>query len=250
MPCVISTAHGTDVQTLLGSATYEHFGEHKHPKPPHFLHILEVQSERFSQSVKPRLHTAPIAFQVGDAHNPSVMDVSPVFGNIERVRKEKRKIAQASGYPSNGNSLFDATTKFDVDYPNFLIGDCSIGVITVISFQTQFMRERLSEVLLVEGQVHGLVSDAAHKIFADRSKLLISSCTYDPLLRRWVPILLTWSNGGTSEHYSRHFLVLFQSLARQRHLEGRNVTDQDFTTVRTLSSLEHQLAKLSTTLVR
>ncbi|TFK96619.1 hypothetical protein BDV98DRAFT_515367 [Pterulicium gracile] len=77
------------------------------------------------------------------------------------------------------------------------------------------MRERLSEVLRVEEQVHGLVSDAAHKIFKDRSKLLITTSSYSPIIKRWLPVLYSFNNGGTIEHFRHHFLTLFRSLVRQ-----------------------------------
>ncbi|TFK97050.1 hypothetical protein BDV98DRAFT_596999 [Pterulicium gracile] len=100
------------------------------------------------------------------------------------------------------------------------------------------MQARLSEILRVDNQVYGLVSDKAHKMFHNQGKLLMTTSTYLPVIKQWLPVLYSFMNGLTSEHYCHHFLVLFQTLTRQRHEDGLQVTDEDFTMVIDFSSAE------------
>ncbi|TFK96617.1 hypothetical protein BDV98DRAFT_515312 [Pterulicium gracile] len=74
------------------------------------------------------------------------------------------------------------------------------------------MRAHLSEILRINNQVYGLVSDEAHKTFRDRDKLLMTTSTYSPVIKQWLPVLYSFMNGLTTEHYRHHFLVLFQTL--------------------------------------
>lgn len=160
------------------------------------------------------------------------MLIAAPYTNPDHVRKDKQKVLETSGLPRHGDSFFNSIISFDVENPDFSLPDGKYGAVTIVCFQSTFMRERLSEVLRVEEQVHGLVSDAAHKIFKDRSKLLITTSSYSPIIKRWLPVLYSFNNGGTIEHFRHHFLTLFRSLVRQRNDEGLQVTENDFTMVR------------------
>ncbi|KAF9064588.1 hypothetical protein BDP27DRAFT_1199913, partial [Rhodocollybia butyracea] len=46
------------------------------------------------------------------------------------------------------------------------------------------------------------------------SSLLIISSVFSQILLRWVPVLISYSNGATSTHYEQHFLALLESIAR------------------------------------
>lgn len=172
-----------------------------------------------------------MALQVGDNFNPPVTDISAIYLNLDRICQDKLKVLGESGLPQGGDMLFDSIGSFDLAHPDFLIPDTRTGLITVFCFQTPFMQARLSEILRVDNQVYGLVSDEAHKMFHNQGKLLMTTSTYLPVIKQWLPVLYSFMNGLTSEHYCHHFLVLFQTLTRQRHEDGLQVTDEDFTMV-------------------
>lgn len=216
---------------------YEHHGEHSHHRTPQVLHTTKAEFEKFAQRVASNPQSTPMALQVGDDFNPPITTIAAPYMNPDRVRRDKSEVLKRVGFPRHGVVFFDLIASFDVDYPNFLLPNCRWGVITIACFQTTFMRERLSEVLRVDDQVYGLVSDAAHKIFKDRSKLLITTSSYPPVIKQWLPVLYSFVNGSTIEHFRHHFLVLFQTLTWQQHKEGLQVTDQDFAMVRFLSTL-------------
>ena len=98
--------------------------------------------------------------------------------------------------------------------------------------QTPLLRRLLVKNQPIEGEaLNGMVSDAAHGFWRERNDLLIVSSTYSLDLRAWVPGQLTYSDGGTEEHYAVHFFNLFVSIALERKARGQKVTDNDLPTV-------------------
>jgi hypothetical protein len=66
---------------------------------------------------------------------------------------------------------------------------------------------------VIRVKVAGHVTDAAHGFWHDTKSLLICSSVYSCLMQCWTPIVITYSNGQTAEHYQCHFRVLIQSIA-------------------------------------
>lgn len=98
-----------------------------------------------------------------------------------------------------------------------------------ISFQTTFMLECLTTVAQLEGSdgssirvYHsGLLTDATFKFFM--KGYLLSTSMYSSVIRRWIPVLISWISGLDHKHYKAHFLALFQSIGQRLLDEG----DQD-----------------------
>lgn len=79
-----------------------------------------------------------------------------------------------------------------------------------VSIQTQFIRDRVSEVLqtcLQTDSVHGIVSEPE---FSDINVTFTTGRC--PILNRTFPVLISILHGKTAEHYERHFIALFKSL--------------------------------------
>ncbi|KAJ7788056.1 hypothetical protein B0H14DRAFT_3504688 [Mycena olivaceomarginata] len=139
-------------------------------------------------SSKPK--TGPLKLLVGHptASGPaeSVSKISPLLVNADRIKYQRRK----------------EFAKLQQSHPNFFRSS-QFGQVSVIVMQTPFMASRLVKSVAVDTEaVNGIVSDAAHGFWADQNSILIISSTYEPThLRCWVPGLISYSNGATTEHY-------------------------------------------------
>jgi hypothetical protein len=106
------------------------------------------------------------------------------------------------------------------------------------------MAARLIKAVTVADAVNGIVSDAAHGYFIVRNSLLIMSSTYEPIiLKCWVPGLITYSNGATTEHYRIHFFELFRSMAEECTNRGIELTDEIFANVTNSAILSQKKAR-------
>ncbi|KAJ7771904.1 hypothetical protein B0H14DRAFT_2402183, partial [Mycena olivaceomarginata] len=192
---VRSTLH-----TFSGGVYYQNGGTHNHPRP------LKLVVGRPTAS--------------GPAQ--SVTKISPLLVNADRVKYERQKVLRGSG-GHGGDHFLSEFAKIEASNPNF-IRSSQFGLVSVIVMQTPFLASRLIKAVSIDTEaVNGIVSDAAHGFWADRNSILIISSTYEPVyLQCWVPGLISYSNGGTAEHYRIHFFQLFLSMAeesRQRAIE-------------------------------
>ncbi|KAJ7872441.1 hypothetical protein B0H13DRAFT_2669428 [Mycena leptocephala] len=199
------------------------------------------ERDEFAAIVTENLKAGPLKLVVGrpTASGPaaSVAKISPVLINAERVKYERRKILRGPG-GYGGDNFLKAFAKFEQDNPNF-IRTAQFGQVTVIVMQTPFMAARLIKAVTVADAVNGIVSDAAHGYFIVRNSLLIMSSTYGPIiLKCWVPGLITYSNGATTEHYRIHFFELFRSMAEECTNRGIELTDEIFANVLDFSAAE------------
>ncbi|EPQ59873.1 hypothetical protein GLOTRDRAFT_24197, partial [Gloeophyllum trabeum ATCC 11539] len=144
----------------------------------------------------------------------SVADISPVLVNQDRVRKERQRIKGSIRGGISGNNFVKDFAQLDQENAGFIVWS-QIGHVTVIALQTEFMRSLLAREAVLNEPVNGLVSDAAHKFWKDRDSILIVTSTFSEELLRWVPVMFSYSNGQSAEHYKCHFLALFLSIAKQ-----------------------------------
>ena len=208
-------------------------GEHNHARPGHILHISKTEQVRFETLVNTNPATGPLGLIVGvpgiNGPGDSVADISDVFLNAGRVGKERLKVKMKSYF--GGDSFIAAFAKFLTEHPEFVIYS-QLDAITVISVQSPFMRSQMVKERLLEGPINGLVSDAAHGWWKERSSLLVVSSIYCPDLLCWVPGVLSYANGASAEHFKYHFLGVIQSIAQEAELKKHPITDQLFAGVR------------------
>jgi hypothetical protein len=93
------------------------------------------------------------------------------------------------------------------------------------------MRNQMVKERLLEGPINGLVSNAAHGWWKERTSLLVVSSTYCPDLLCWVPGVFSYTNGASAEHFKYHFLGVIQSIAREAELKKHPITDGLFSGV-------------------
>ncbi|KAF8173335.1 hypothetical protein K438DRAFT_1551160, partial [Mycena galopus ATCC 62051] len=157
----------------------------------------------------------------------SVTKISPLLVNADSVKYERRKVVRgpASG-GFGGDHFLKEYAKLEQKNPNFF-RTSSFGQVSVVVMPTPFMASRLVKMVAVDTEaVNGIVSDAAHGFWADHNNILMISSTYEPIhLQCWVPGLISYSNGGTAEHYRIHFFELFCSIAEECRSHSLEISD-------------------------
>jgi hypothetical protein len=192
------------------------------------------EQTRFDEIVTAHPGTRALGLIVGvpGIHGPgeSVADISSVFLNADRVRKERDKVKK--GDSQGGDGFIAEFAEFSENHPEFVIYS-QLGAVTVICFQTPFMANQLLKTEpITSGPLNGLVSDAAHGWWLIRTALLIITSVYCTELFCWVPGIFSYTNGASAQHYECHFYALLESIAHQAELRDVVVTDELFAGVR------------------
>ncbi len=185
---------------------FEHYGTHNHARPPRILHLSVEEESKFEEVVKMNPRAGPLPLITGApgaaGGGVSVADISPALINADRVKYEKRKL-KFSGI-SGGDHFFQQFQEFQRQYPAFQLHTTMAGEVVVISGHTQFTIEAAVKELIPTENINGLVTDAAMKFYLEENTILINTATYNSIMRCWVPVLSSYSNGQTSVHYEQH----------------------------------------------
>lgn len=217
---------------------YKHFGKHSHPAPTHLLHATKDEMKRFRELVVTNSSTKALGLIMGAPSlipgvtepRPSVRKISTVFSNSHRVAKERTKILKP--YSTKGeNDFLDAFSSFLEDNPDWMIHSHIQNGTMVFSFQSELMREQLIGQKSSSRPINGIVNDAAHGWWKNRSHLLMVSSTYNSKLKCWAPAVMSFTNGTTAEHFRHHFLALFISIATETRRQGIPISDKLFSGV-------------------
>lgn len=201
----------------------------------HILHLSKDEKARFEKIVSEHPSAGPLELLIGPqtlhGPGPSVAEISPALLNKDRIKSERQAVKeQAAGF-SGGDSFFTSFREFCERHPGFVVSS-HVHEVTVISLQTPTMISQLvKESSSIQGSVNGIVSDAAHGFWRERTSLLIVSSSYSVDLHAWIPALLSYSNGASHEHFRLHFLALFRSVAQEKQHHGLAFTDEDLSNV-------------------
>jgi hypothetical protein len=217
-----------------GGVHFKNGGFHSHPRPTHILHTLPNEQQHFEEIVKNNPNLGPLGLIVGvpglNGPGESVADISDVYLNADRVSKDRQKIKH-NAIDLQGDGFIDAYAKFEREYQGFIIREI-FGNPTVISVQTDFMRSQFVKPHIPDEAVNGMASDAAHGWWDKNTSLLMVSSTYCPTLYCWVPGVLSYTNGASSEHFKHHFLAVFSSIALEASKKNIILKDSMFAGVR------------------
>lgn len=223
---------------------YEHKGVHNHQPPTHVLHLLRNQQWEFRQIVEANPTVGALSFVMGAPNRPPVGNIAAPLENVDRVRKEQQKLRQEGlATDSSGQSFLGQLRHFQTEHPH-LIRHLEIAAgKAMICLQNETMRKiALLDIDVADLRARdpdldgpfalGLVSDAAHGFWNDRNAILIFTSAYSQRLGCWVPVLISYSDGQSADHYQCHFSNLFESLAEYADSEGIPVTKELFAMVR------------------
>ena len=175
----------SNLWTWKGGVHFENFGHHSHPRPGKILHLLPEERKQFNEVVKTHPQSRPLNLITGPTElgrpGNSVANISSVLYNADRVSKERQKLIKLVN-PSGADAFIASFAQFSRDHPGFVILSV-IGEVTVICFQSLLMRKELFKERTLEGNVNGMVNDAAHGWWQDKKALLMVTSTYCPTLR-------------------------------------------------------------------
>jgi hypothetical protein len=213
-PCaVISTLYN-----FKHGIHYVNGGCHDHSRPTHRLHLSATERAKFKDIVDAHPRNGPLKLLVGvpGVHGPgtSVADISPVLLNTGRIKHEK-KVAHGKQNRKGADGAIAEFAAFEKAHPGF-IRKAIFGAVTVITMQTPFMSAQLVKAHPIENEpVNGIVSDATHSFFSAPQALLFLSSAFSGFSRKWIPGLVSYSNGASAEHYRAHFRELISSIAEE-----------------------------------
>jgi hypothetical protein len=214
----------------LGGVKFSNYGQHAHRRPAHILHLSRDESRRFKEIVAAHPTVGPLNLIVGipgiNGPGESVADISDAFLNAGRVGKERLKLKHGSD-AGGGDSFIAAFAKFSKEHPGFIIGS-RIDEVSVISVQSDFMRSLLLNDYILDEPINGMVNDATHSWWRERNYLLMVTSAYCPELSCWVPGVLSFTNGASADHFTYHFLAVFQGIAREADSRKLEVKDELF----------------------
>ncbi|KAJ7067608.1 hypothetical protein C8F01DRAFT_1342824 [Mycena amicta] len=176
-----------------------------------------------------KLMTGP---QRAGGPGPSVIKISTLLMNPRRVAFEKRKALEPEIVTTKDDHFYPALQQLREEHPDWTVDVHWTSTARVICLQSPFMRRSCVRDLVDDEALNGIVTDAAHKFFKGPNSILIASSVFEhKFLRCYVPVVLSFSDGGTALHYSFHFRRLFQGIAEQCEAEGIPVTDELFANV-------------------
>lgn len=188
-----------------GGVHYINGGYHHHPRPTHLLHLLPGEKVRFEKIILENPNVKALALVVGrpGIHGPggSIAEISPLLLNADRLKFERWRVQHWSGNSTQGGDDFVAIfATFEREFPGFVVFSQFYWV-TVIIMQTRYMASKLLKDRIDSDAVNGIISEAAHGYFLDPTTLLIISSVFGIELYRWIPGIMTYSNGASEEHY-------------------------------------------------
>lgn len=210
---------------------FVHENFHNHERPTYILHLTRPERTRFEEIIKQHPSSGPIQHLVGvrtlDGRGPSISEISPVLNNPDRLAYERNKVkdqyraALPSGFTIDINN-FHAFSKAN---PGFIVS-AVLSPVVVISMQSHvLLSDLVTESKIEHDQVNGMLTDAAHGFWKETNHLLIVSSSYSQTLRRWLPALISYSNGASAEHYAVHFAGVFKTLAQELIRQGLDTSD-------------------------
>ncbi|EGG04514.1 uncharacterized protein MELLADRAFT_88787 [Melampsora larici-populina 98AG31] len=180
--------------------------------------------------------TGPLGLKVGRAHagtDPirTVVDVHPSFGNAERLGYLRRLFLVEAGLMPDSKDK-DGGDRWLLQLIHWTTNGMRIVSESLkvedihISFQSKWM----SEVLVHEengvSYEGGLLSDVTYRFF--NHGYLMTTSMYCEKIERFVPVLLTWMNGLSKDHYKSHFKTLLQQIkdTAKSDEQKNNLTEQ------------------------
>ncbi|KAF5371934.1 hypothetical protein D9757_011489 [Collybiopsis confluens] len=218
---------GDDVTTA--KYRYVNGDAHLHSQIPHVKHFGKNEEQEFQKLVNLHPNLGPAALMLGpktiDGYGSGAANIGPAGRNPAFVAYQRRHIkSQAQG----GHSFLKQFRAWQIANPGLIRTAQTNDLVSIISFQTPWMRDRLVPDLETSQPLYGLVSDGAHGFWNESSLVLIVTSIFCEELQFWVPGLFTYSDGTSSEHYRYHFKGVFESIAEVAESKDKKVQDSMF----------------------
>ncbi|THG94137.1 hypothetical protein EW026_g7276 [Hermanssonia centrifuga] len=226
-----------------GRRHFEHRGHHSHSRLTHQLHLSGQERAEFEALVLANPTAGPLELCVGPRNlkgtGKSAADIALPLLSKDRIKVERNQIRRGSkGDLKSLDASLVEFEEFCVE-EDFVIQYPTIGPVSVISMQTAAMQsELIKDAPIEDDAVNGIVTDAAHGFWQESKMLLLISSSYSSVLQMWMPVLISYMNGASADHYHHHFLALFRSIRDRANACGVKLTDSLFRNVLDFSEAE------------
>lgn len=162
-----------------------------------------------------------------------------IITNSDYVHHKCKQILRDSN-PSGGIWVVDELKQFVEEYPDFVVDYQLFSKAGVICFQTWWMLSQcIQDFMHMDNfNLNGIVMDGAHKFWDRQNHVLQISSVYSVILSQWIPILLSYMDGQTTNHFHFHFLVLFWGIIEVAKYWGLENLKEHLTTICAVISLK------------
>jgi hypothetical protein len=220
--------------TMTSRYHYINGTDHMHSRIPTVARTTAYEDKKFQAAYENCPRATATQMMAGapapKGFGPGAAELGQKFANRDytgyRLRWEQKK---------DGNGLLSAFGTFNKlgnwkqQHPSVLCKEFISDNMVCLSLQTEWMRQQaIPNMSSVDSPLHGILSDAAHKYWEDPNGRLIVSSVFSPVIQKWVPLLFTYANGATTEHYEYHFLILIEGIIQTASERKIQITDDLF----------------------
>ncbi|KIK56290.1 hypothetical protein GYMLUDRAFT_248037 [Collybiopsis luxurians FD-317 M1] len=207
---------------------------HSHSHIPDVACTTAAEDKRFKAAYESHPNATPTQMMAGapapSGYGPGAAELGYKFCNQDYTGYLLWRLHARDGNgPTSAFGVFNKLGEWKALHSDVFCQDFTSSNMVCISLQTEWMWQQvLPDMADVEDPLHGILSDAPHKYWEDPNGHLIVSSIFSPLLVKWVPVLFTYANGATADHYQYHFLILIQRVAQTAIEWGLEINDDIF----------------------
>ena len=196
---------------------FKHIGKHDHPKPP-MKKPSPASLRQLQKTVVQNPDIKPSKLHMGHGTEKPVSDMDEAFCNKDHVGYCRHQILNKKHGPQGIRGSMAALMQLAQDLPEKFfhidMGNPAKKIKPVIHMQSKFMRDILNgEHLSTSFQsdtIEGVVHDLEH---LDGQISIHFTSAFDPVLQRWVPVLMSILFGRSAEDHCDHWTQLLQSFS-------------------------------------
>ncbi|KAJ2911686.1 hypothetical protein MD484_g8729, partial [Candolleomyces efflorescens] len=195
-------------------SVWGHHKTHEHVRPPLGGALTKAERNAVREQVRRNPTASAHALKTGNLAEGSVPlpEISAVMSNTN-----KASLAVAKEFIGLKDELGE---KYVIDSQ---LHD-SLGVFVLRSpFMEKMLQASVDDWSSTEGGLdgrHGFVTDGNHSFFRDGA-ILVTSCVFSRVMKKWVPVQYTVLLGQDTEHYRAHFKHIFSAVMEKVKADGR-----------------------------
>ena len=193
---------------------FDHIGNHEHPKPPQNKPSPEAL-RKLQKIVIQNPDILPSKLHMGSEAHPPASELHEALFNKDRLGHHRRKIQNKKRGPQGIRGSMAALLSLAQDLPDRFFeinsGNPMIGSKPIIHLQSEFMRSILNNEEhsgFQSDTIEGVIYDLDH---ADEEISIHFTSGFDPVLGRWVPVLMSILFGRSANEYCDHWKRLLST---------------------------------------
>ena len=201
----------------LNHWTGEFVGKHAHPVPPHSGRLPDLAQQKLDEFFKVNGSESVQQMILNKDHRSAISIIHPSLHNMNKIHYLKKKAAYK--FPQKC-SIGDAVAYF-TDLSN------SLGPMGDI-LKSNSVHPRNAHLTMIDHEasqliasnnfpfqtdyVHDFIDDSSYSCHTQKDDEInvTFTSTFDGLLQRAVPVVISIMFGKTSEHYKAHFMAFFK----------------------------------------